>query len=107
MTATLVLAAAAYTLWVLFLAMMALKHSWTSLPPIVKALAVPAVAVAIVLDIAFNLAATLPFADLPAEWTFSQRMGRYKAKGFGWRARAAQCVCSNLLDPFEIGGHCR
>ena len=98
--------AAAYLLWLLFLAVMALQHAWPSLPVLVRALAVPAVVVAIVLDVAFNLAASIPFADLPREWTLSQRMGRYKA-GSGWRCRIARWVCANLLDPFDIGGHCR
>lgn len=105
--------AVAYLLWVLFLAVMALQHAWSRLPSLVRALAVPAVVVAIALDVAFNLLASIPFADLPREWTLSQRMGRYKLSytngrlGAVWRAKVAQWVCANLLDPFEIGGHCR
>lgn len=106
MTAALIFAALAYLLWVLFLAVMALQHAWARLPGLVRALAVPAVAVAIALDIAFNLLASVLFADLPREWTFSQRMGRYK-RGDDWRAAVARWCCANLLDPFEIGGHCR
>ena len=106
MTLALIFLAYAYTLWVLFIAVMALQHAWSTLPWMVKALAVPAVAVAMVLDIAFNLAATIPFVDLPAEWTFSRRMGRYKG-GYDWRAPIARWICANLLDPFQIGGHCR
>ncbi len=106
MSAALAVAALAYVLWVLFLAVMALQHAWDRLPGLVRALAVPAVVVAIALDVAFNLVATIPFADAPQEWTFSQRMGRYK-QGTGWRAVTAQWICANLLDPFEIGGHCR
>ncbi len=98
--------AVAYVLWVMFLAVMALQHAWPRLPGPVRALAVPAVLVAIALDVAFNLLASIPFADLPREATFSQRMGRYKA-GSGWRCRVAQWICRNLLDPFDIGGHCR
>ena len=98
--------AATYTLWVLFLSVMALKHAWPLLTLFTRAAAIPAVIVAILLDIAFNWLATLLFLDWPAEWTFSQRMGRYKAET-GWRAAVARWVCSSLLDPFEIGGHCR
>lgn len=106
MQAAMIFAGSAYVLWVMFLAVMALQHAWPRLPALVRALAVPAVVVAIILDIAFNVLATVPFADPPREWTFSQRMGRYKS-GTGWRAAIAHWVCANLLDPFDIGGHCR
>ena len=96
----------AYVLWVMFLAVMALANAWRDLTMFVKVLALPAVVVAILLDIAFNLAATVIFFDLPREATFSQRMSRYK-QGSGWRCRVACWVCGNLLDPFQVGGHCR
>lgn len=102
-----ILAAVGYVLWVLFLAVMALRHAWPGLPAFTRALAVPAVAVAILLDIAFNIAASMVFMDFPREATFSQRMSRYKRDDAGWRCRAARWVCANLLDPFDIGGHCR
>lgn len=95
----------AYVLWVLFLAVMTLKHAWPMLTPFTRAAAIPAVVLAILLDIAFNVVASVIFFDPPAEWTFSQRMGRYK-QGAGWRKSAAAWVCSTLLDPFDIGGHC-
>ena len=106
MIAAATFAAIAYVLWVLFLCVMALKHAWPLLTPFTRAAAIPAVLVAILLDIAFNGLATVLFLDWPAEWTFSQRMGRYKGET-GWRAAVARWVCSTLLDPFEIGGHCR
>lgn len=106
MIAALTVLALAYVLWVLFLCVMALKHAWPRLTPFTRACAIPAVVVAILLDIVFNVLATVPFFDPPAEWTFSQRMGRYKGET-GRRAAVARWVCSTLLDPFEIGGHCR
>lgn len=103
--AALLITGYAYTLWVLFLAVMALKHAWDSLPMIVKVLAAPAVLVAYLLDVGLNLLATIPFADSPEEWTFSRRMGRYK-RSASWRTPVAGWLCANLLDPFDIGGHC-
>lgn len=100
------IAAYAYLLWVLFLAAMALKHAWPALSMLVRVLAAPAVLFALALDVGFNLAATIPFVDLPHEATFSQRVSRYK-RGSDWRAPVARWICANLLDPFEIGGHCR
>lgn len=95
-----------YVLWVLFLCVMALANAWKTLPIFTKVLALPAVIVAIILDVGLNLAALLIFLDLPREATFSQRMGRYK-KDLSWRTPIARWICSNLLDPFERGGHCK
>lgn len=96
----------AYVLWVLFLAVMALYAAWRTLPIVTKVLAVPAVGIAVVMDIGLNIVATVPFVDLPHELTFSQRMGRYK-NAPSWRTPIARWICANLLDPFQVGGHCR
>jgi len=97
----------AYLTWAAFLAAMSLRWAWYRLPLATRILAVPLVVVIFALDLAFNLLASLLFIDLPREATFSQRMGRYKAGASGWRATVARWVCANLLDPFQIGGHCR
>ena len=109
MTAALIALGYAYLLWLLFLVVMALMHAHQRgvLPPLALVLAVPAIILAVLLDIGLNLVATIPFADRPQEITFSQRMGRYKQAGTGWRAAVARWICANLLDPFDIGGHCR
>lgn len=99
----------AYLLWLLFLAVMALHWRWYELPRVVRVLAIPAVLVAVTLDIIFNFTfACVLFLKLPAkgEWTFSQRIGRYKQR-VDWREPIAHWICGNLLDPFEIGGHCK
>lgn len=111
MTALLLVLGYTYSLWIAFLAVMALRWAWERLPLATKVLAAPLVAVAIVADVAFNLAVSVPLAELPREATFSQRMGRYLSwapiRPNHWRVRLARWVCANLLDPFEIGGHCR
>lgn len=97
-----------YLLWLLFLAVMALKWKWSSLPKAVRAIAAPAVIVAVFLDVLFNITiGTILFLDLPHQWTFSQRIGSYKAR-FDWRSPLAAWICANLLDPFEVdGAHCK
>lgn len=96
-----------YGLWLLFLAVMALNWRWHTLPLTVRILAAPAVLLAVLLDVLFNVTlGTLLFIDLPRQWTFSQRVGRYK-KRIDWRAPLAQWICANLLDPFEVEGHCK
>jgi hypothetical protein len=98
-------------LWVFFLAYSALLPRWAKLPPEVKLAGVLVVAVGLVVDVVINLSASFPLAELPQEWTFSQRMGRYKAwaplRPDHWRVRLACYLCANWLDPFENGGHCR
>jgi len=97
----------AYAMWLLFLAVMALNWRWRALPKVVKAIALPAVLVSVALDVLFNLTlGTLLFLELPREWTFSQRVGSYKRR-IDWRAPLAQWICANLLDPFEVEGHCK
>ena len=117
----------AYVLWLLFLAVMALQWRWHALPRAVKAIALPAVIVAVVLDVLFNFTVGcvvflklpepkewgidlhvmwVPFVPVGMEWTFSQRVGNYK-KRIDWRAPLANWICTNLLDPFEAGGHCK
>jgi len=96
----------AYVMWVLFLAVMSLYAVWSTLPIVTKSLAVPAVIVAVAMDVGLNILATIPFLDLPHELTFSQRMGRY-LRNQSWRTPIARSICANLLDPFQTGGHCR
>jgi len=101
----------AYVLWAAFLAVMSLRWAWYRLPLATRVLAVPLVALAFAGDLVFNLLASIPLGEFPQEATFSQRMGRYKSwapfRPTHWRVKLAQWVCANLLDPFEIGGHCR
>ena len=97
----------AYLLWVLFLAVMALQNKWHDLPKTIQVLAIPAVLLAVTLDVLFNITiGTLLFLDLPRQYTFSQRVGSYKQR-IDWRQPLAVWICSNMLDPFEIGGHCK
>lgn len=98
----------ANVLWLLFLAVMALRWKWHSLSLPVRIIAAPSVLIALVLDVLFNVTiGSVLFLDLPRQWTFSQRVGNYKRR-IDWRAPLAHWICSNLLDPFEVdGAHCK
>lgn len=98
----------AYVTWGMFLAAMALvavRRAGT-LPRAALVLGYPLVALGALCDIALQAVSTLPFGDLPREWFLTQRLGRYIAGADGWRKTAALWICRNLLDPFQVGGHC-
>lgn len=96
-----------YVFYFAFLAVMALKSKWDSLYTVTKVIALPGVIAAALLDIGFNWTiAVVLFLDLPREATFSQRLGRYVPLQT-WRGTLARWICSRLLDPFDVGGHCR
>jgi len=96
----------AYLLWVLFLAYLPLKANWKTLRLEVKIIGGAVIAVGLVVDVAFNLLASIPLREWPQEWTLSQRCGRLK-RGTGWPAKVSIYLCEVWLDPFENGGHCR
>lgn len=102
-----ILIAYTYIFWLLFIVVMAGKAAWPQLPIVARVLLAPAALVGYLMDVFFNLViATILFLDLPREWTFTERLDRYKQEG-GWRGDVAKWICSNLLDPFQVGGHCR
>ena len=96
-----------YVLWFSFLAVMALRATWGRLPLTVKVIAAPGVVSMVVLDVLFNIAiASFLFIDPPHQWFFTQRISQYKLLPT-WRTPIAKWICTNLLDPFQLGGHCR
>ena len=102
---------AALVLWVFFLAYSALLANWSKLRPEVRVAGAVVVAVGLAVDVVVNIGATFLLVELPQEWTFSQRMGRYKAwaplRPDHWRVKLACYLCANWLDTFQNGGHCR
>lgn len=98
-------------LWVLFLAYLPLKANWRTLRMEVKIIGGVVIAVGLVVDVTFNLLASIPLRELPQEWTLSQRAGRYKSwaslRPDCWQVKLATYLCNVWLDPFENGGHCR
>lgn len=93
------------SLWTLFLAYTALLAQWRVLPLTTRILGAVIVLVAFALDVAINWSIGLLLGATP-DWTLSQKCGRLK-RGDDWRAPVACWICRTLLDPFEVGGHCR
>lgn len=98
----------AYLTWGLFLAAMSLINVRAAgrLPRAALILGYPLVVLGVLCDVLLNLAATLAFLDRPRELLLTRRCGRYIAGPAGWRRTAALWICRNLLDPFQLGGHC-
>jgi len=92
-------------LWALFLAYTALLAQWRTLPLTTRILGAIIVLVAFVVDVAFNWTIGLLLGVTP-DLTLSQKCGRLK-RGEDWRAPVACWICRTLLDPFQVGGHCR
>ena len=97
-----------YAFYLLFVVTMAAKAVWKQLHIVTKIMLAPAALLAVFMDVIFNaFIATFIFMDFPQEYMFTQRLSRYKAEGAGWRTSVAKWLCFNLLDSFELGGHCR
>ncbi len=102
-----------YGTWVCFVAIMGFRTAKLAgkLSKPVFILALPILAVGVVLDMLLQIAATPVFLDLPREWVLTKRLDRYLAlvnpTGLNaYRQRVAKWVCHNMLDVFEAGGHC-
>ncbi len=107
-----------YATWVFFLACIAVYNAWrekkVSKPVVVFAL--PMLVIMVVLDFLLNIVATVPFVELPwrtmqdgrRAWLLTLRCD-YHISGGGkpWQQSLARFICQKLLDPFEIGGHCK
>lgn len=97
-------------LWVLYLAIMQLDSAKKAgrLSKTARRIAVPLLAVGLVVDVLFNLIwGTVLFLDVPRELLFTSRVSRLN-DGDGWRGRMARWVCCELLDPFDPDGqHCK
>lgn len=53
-----------------------------------------------------SLTSLLAALRLPLWALLTRRCGRYIAGPAGWRRSLALWICRNLLDPFQLGGHC-
>lgn len=92
-------------LWVFFLAYIPLAKYEHLLRPEVRAVGIVVILAGVLIDISFNWTFGLLLGITP-DLTLSQKCGRLK-KGNDWRAAVARYLCSNWLDPFEVGGHCK
>ncbi len=76
------------------------------LSPLVKKVAIPFVAVGLLLDAVLNYTYfAITTLDFPrwGEWTFSQRLNRL-IKRTDWRGKQATWLADNWLDPFDPRG---
>lgn len=99
-----------YAGWLLFVLVMGFYRAHLSkrLHGVTKALALPVVLFAVVLDALSNLLiAPLIFGELPKEWLVTDRLKRMKREDHGWRGAIADLICEHLLDVFDpTGDHC-
>ena len=98
--------AATYALWILYLAVMALKRARNAgqLSPLAFAFGVPVLKVGLVLDVLVNvLVLTVVLLELPRELLVTTRLKRHNRTGGGWRQRFA-AWCEQFLDPFDPSG---
>jgi uncharacterized membrane protein len=98
-----------FVLWVLFLAVMALKRARDE-GRIKKAdppyyLGIVVLSIGYVVDCVMNILASVVFFEPPMETTVSARCKRH-LNDEGFRGAIARWLCQNLLNPFDIGGHC-
>lgn len=98
-----------YLFFIGFVLAMTVKHGWKDLPLAPRILLFFPALAAFLFDLAFYWVVRVVFFDkgnYPGEWTFSQWLGRKKYDG-SWLSPVAKWLCANLLDPFEVGGHCK
>ena len=99
-----------FILWVLFLAVMSLKRAkdegllvsgTTS-----YSLALIVLGIGYFIDFLVNITlAVVLFFEPPFEMTVTKRCEKHLHET-GYRGKVARWLCHNLLDPFQIGGHC-
>lgn len=98
-----------YVLWVLFLAVMALKSAKDAgtLAPDSDAyyLGMSVLLIGYIVDFICNILASAIFLEPPFELTVTARVSRWKNSP-GVRGDIARWMCAKILDPFQLGGHC-
>lgn len=97
-----------WLLWVFFLAVMMLRHikETEGLPPETEKLGMSVLFVGLIIDFAWNLLMSIPLLELPREGTFTARATRHLHDD-NWRGSICRWCCKKLLDPFQLGGHCK
>lgn len=97
-----------YTTWAFYLLAMSLTQARRAgkLTRAALAMGYPLVLIGLILDFLLNMVSSVMFLDPPRELLLTTRCNRYIDTYTDWRRAAALWLCRNLLDPFEIGGHC-
>ncbi len=99
-----------YLFWVCFLAyagVKAAKDAGRAIPRLTMALAMLFIVPSEIFDIFYNLTlGSLLFAEWPRTLTLTARCSSHLHET-GYRGAVARWLCFNLLDPFQMGGHCK
>lgn len=99
--------ASIYVLWVMYLAVMALKRARDdkTISRTALALGYPLLFAGLALDVLVNVTlGSLLFAELPREGLVTARLTRHIERGIGWRRKLALWITSTLLDAFDPRG---
>ena len=107
-----------YLTWTFFLACTSVYNAWKEkkISKKVVIFAMPLLAVMVILDFLLNILATTVFFELPWKkmqdgkraWLLTQRCDYHISGGGTARQQhIAHIICQDMLDPFEIGGHCK
>lgn len=96
--------------WYGYVFAMHVREKWAQLHALPRALAVPPVLYAYLVDVVLNIVVlTVVSLELPREATVSKRLHRWQthphAARYPRRARAAAWFCMNMLNPFDPD-HC-
>lgn len=98
-----------YGLWVLYLAVMALKRAKDAgvISKMALTLGYPILFVGLLLDMFVNLFVfTIILMELPQELLVTSRLERHGKQG-GWRGDFSRWFCEGMLDKFDpTGDHC-
>jgi len=119
-----------YGFWIHYLiysAFKAAKDSGRRIPRVSGILIFPVISAGFLIDVVYNATlGSLMFLELPRTWTLTERCSwhiadglyaKFADGGYGvdpdasrlerYRGSLARWLCTNLLDPFQSGGHCR
>ena len=95
--------------WVLYLAVMNLSDAEDRkpLPAPIKMVGGILLSIGVVHDFLLNMVICLfMFFELPRNWLLTGTLQKHLVDGSGYKFRVSKWLCQNMLDPFQIGGHC-
>lgn len=84
------------------------KHEAGQLHPILAWIVrLIAYGIGVPMDVAVQIASSIPFLDPPRELLLTSRLKRYKkTQPNSWRGTIAFWLCKHMLNPFDSDGHC-
>lgn len=97
---------AVWTLWVFFTAAMRLKmvRDAGKLTTGMKVFGYPLIAIGLTIDFLLQIIFSIPFLELPKEFTVSGRLWRLSNGADGWRKKFATFLRTQFLDAIDPSG---